>query len=174
MSQSGIFPGNKSGYQQVPTPSGNNLSYFLNSNDGDRLYAKKSDGSVFPISADLNVKVSLTSDQVKTLNSIPVQATPNPGPGRAIIVTSFSANMQNVTIGWTSSILGITPNPGNNNDYWQLNPFLNFGINAFRQGAYQPSTDVIGNVPLMLEADADSLVGDGNIDVYIGYKIITL
>lgn len=49
MSQSGIFPANKSGYQQVPRPSGNNLSYFLNANDNDKLWAMKSDGSVFPI-----------------------------------------------------------------------------------------------------------------------------
>jgi hypothetical protein len=46
MSQSGIFPANKSGFGQVPRPIGNNLSYFLNANDGDKLSVMKADGSV--------------------------------------------------------------------------------------------------------------------------------
>jgi len=47
--QSGLSIANKANFSDVPKPSGNNLSYFLNRNDADRLYAMKSNGSVFPI-----------------------------------------------------------------------------------------------------------------------------
>jgi len=48
--QSGLFIANKGTFGNVPKPSANNLTYFLNANDGNKLYAMKSNGSVFPVS----------------------------------------------------------------------------------------------------------------------------
>jgi len=47
--QSGLFIANKGSYLNIPVPSKGNITYFLNSNDGDSLYGMKSDRSVFPV-----------------------------------------------------------------------------------------------------------------------------
>lgn len=47
--QSGIFISNKGTYNNVPKPSAGNLTYFLNANDGDKLYAMTSKSVVFPV-----------------------------------------------------------------------------------------------------------------------------
>lgn len=47
--QSGLFITNKGTYNNVPVPSANNLTYFLNANDGDKLYAMNSKKVVFPV-----------------------------------------------------------------------------------------------------------------------------
>jgi len=47
--QSGIFIANSSNNGPIPRPSANNLAYFLNANDGDKLYAMRSNGAIFPV-----------------------------------------------------------------------------------------------------------------------------
>lgn len=63
--QSGNYSvGSGTTFINVPTPSGNNLSFFLNANDGNKLYAMRSDRSVFLVPtgvAPVDNKVSVSA-----------------------------------------------------------------------------------------------------------------
>lgn len=101
MSQtSGIFIANKASFSDVPRPTGNNLSYFLNRFDGDSLWAMRSNRSVFPIGAYLSFNVTLTPAQIFTLSTVPVEVVPAVGPGRAIQVISASSQLIFNTTGY--------------------------------------------------------------------------
>lgn len=62
--QSGIYAiGSGQSFVTVPTPSGNNLSFFLNGNDNNKLYAMRYDRSVFLVPtgiAPVDNKVSVS------------------------------------------------------------------------------------------------------------------
>jgi hypothetical protein len=176
--QSGIFIGNKANFSDVPRPSGNNLSYFLNSNDGDSLWAMKSNGSVFPIitgAGILSFKVSLTPAQIKTLNSIPVQAVPAPGIGKSLVLipTSSYTSLDFVSVAYTSIFLQVK-NQFVTNVQMEV-PILPAVVSNKRTFFPQSlDNNVADNQGLYITADADSLVGDSPITVYGTYRIITL
>lgn len=85
---SGIFISNESNFSDVPRPSGRNLSYFLNINDGDALYAMRSDRSVFPINI---------ATQMKTLKTTLTVAQLRAGTNVIILPKAASGYINNVT-----------------------------------------------------------------------------
>lgn len=97
MSQSGIIFATKSNFSDVPRPLGNNLTYFLNANDGDRLYAMKSNGSVFPVNAGGAAAAVYASGAFETVSTV---ITPNANP-------ALSENIPFIII----SAVGVTPLP---------------------------------------------------------------
>lgn len=122
----------------------------------------------------LSVKVSLNSDQVKVLNSIPVMAAAAPGAGRAIQVIGSSARLLFNSVAFTSASLVLTENGAAAQQY-EVGFYLSSVANNFKM-LFPQSIDnnVVENAPLMIQADADSLVGDSPVDVYVLYRIITL
>jgi hypothetical protein len=70
--QAGIYISNKGTYNNVPKPSAGNLTYFLNANDGDKLYAMKSDRSVFAVSVLSTANGPYANDAAASAAGIPI------------------------------------------------------------------------------------------------------
>jgi hypothetical protein len=124
----------------------------------------------------LVVKVPLTAAQIMTLNSIPVLAIPAPGVGKAIEIISGSANLIFNTTAYTSSSLRLQPTSATGSQFSAVNLFLSAISTRFSRMLQVIVTDVsvIENEPINITSDADSVVGDSPINIYISYRIITL
>lgn len=120
-------------------------------------------------------KITLTAAQIKNSFSIPIIIIPAQGLGTGIQIISASGNFKFGTVPFTSSnmylqVNGLFVSPqavlngelgSTQNDLFLFN--LQGGANA-----------MIDNTPMIITADADSLVGDSTIDLFISWKKITL
>ena len=117
-------------------------------------------------------KVHLTSAQVKTLNSIPVLVVPNAGANTSIEVISASANLIFNSVAYTSGELSLkivgVANPQIDTNAFYLSSVANIFERFPTTSSGNNSAD---NSSLELSADADSLVGDSEIDVNVCYRI---
>lgn len=124
-----------------------------------------------------SITVHLTSAQIKTLNSIPVDTgIPNPGLGKAIDVISADVKYTFGTIAFTSNFLVIVANTIPANQFQLSCQCLITGFSTFSK--FQEAPVLLDNLrenqTINLSSDSDSLVGDGTAIVYIIYRVITI
>lgn len=121
-----------------------------------------------------SVKVSLTPDQIKILNTVAILAIPAPGVGKAIQVVSGSGRLVFGTVAYTSSSIVISGNgiPATQAD---INFFLDSIASNNKSFIIQSlANNILENTDMYLQATADSLVGDSPVDIYILYRVISL
>lgn len=126
------------------------------------------------LSPILTKKISFTSAQIKTLNSIPIDTGISISSGQAIEVISAVLNWNAGTTPFFSfGYLSLIIDTATNGWYPAI---VDYSINKFVQFVYDQSVgyDLIENKSLMITADANSSNGSGSCDIYINYKIITL
>jgi hypothetical protein len=122
-----------------------------------------------------SIKVSLTAAQIKTLSSVPVDSgIPLPGIGKAIFVTSAAINYTyNSTIfdGFSQLELGNFDRTGAQ--------YIWNGLDS--QNVFSPmipsdasGNPIAANTLLYISNNGDSVAGDGTMDIYINYIIISL
>ena len=154
----------------------------------DYLIKDKSDGTATektPI-AELTGKLqlpipfdySLSAADIKTLNSIPIELIPAQGSGKVIQILSAFARLTFGTISFTSTTLSLIT-PG----MFHLAQKENINILTASQDLCQTLIDpalpplpsqYFDNGNIVMEANADSAVGDSTIRIYGTFRIVSL
>lgn len=119
-------------------------------------------------------KLSITSAQVLTGNSVPIDAVPAPGAGKAIAVVSGYVQYN---AGDGLSVFSDFKLITQSSSFEQFNTLasLSSGSNAFM--VFCPNTfqvQLVENKKLQIKLDTDPFNGTGSAIVHILYKIITL
>lgn len=128
------------------------------------------------------LKVSLTATQIKTLFSQPVDLIQAPGVGKLIEVISVSSKLNFNTVGFdvVGNVLSLTTDTATRpqfNDAGALNTSTLTTVHKLQQSTKMAQNDaqLVENKKLVAKFDsADSVNGDGTIDLYITYQVITL
>lgn len=123
-------------------------------------------------------KVSMNTAAVKTLNSLPVVAVAAPGGGYAIEIISASARNNFNTTPFDAGNRLFLEIGLSGSSQMQAASFLENTVSAITRLTYVASamdvSNLVENQALKITSNADSVGGDGSIDVYIYYRIIQL
>ncbi len=122
----------------------------------------------------ISVKVSLSSAQILSINTTPIEAIAAPGSGKIIIVHSMMSKLtyNSITYSGPAAIQciynGTTLGLASNN-------ILTFGADKIVGGSSATNLSMEENTAVDLFAPtSDPTLGNSTIDVYITYQIITL
>lgn len=124
------------------------------------------------------LKISLTSEQIKTANSIPIDiGLPQSGVGFYYRVTQFDCRINFGTVAFTSTILflGSSSFSGGAGQYG--NDAVAESGNQILRGVPQGTIidrECSENDTLSISSDADSVVGDSTIDCYINIEKVAI
>jgi hypothetical protein len=122
------------------------------------------------------VKVSLSSAQILNSNTTPIQLIAAPGAGKIIVCESIIINSTFVTTPYSTNLDGLfTLGSGS---VLSISNMLDFSSNNIKQrrgtmGSENPS-DVVNEALSYTTQTGDPTAGDGTIDLYITYQVITL
>lgn len=127
----------------------------------------------------LTTKVTLTSANIKNLNSTPITLLAAPGTGKYYDVQSITIRNRFNTTAYNASldILAIWFSQGADSIYEISGAIKQLGTYAHALVRKAPVVDDIQieeDDSILISAASNSTVGDGEIDIYITYKIITL
>lgn len=124
-------------------------------------------------SGHIKVKVSLSSAQILALHTTPIEAVAAPGAGKAIVVTSASVRLNYGTATYTGQYLYLkTATAGSHQKRVYSINGSSSNISLFN--SEDSSNQVVENQALNVDIAAQTTTGDGTIDVYITYEVITL
>lgn len=130
------------------------------------------------------IKVHLTDAQVKALDDPAIHIIAAPGAGKFIRVTDVEARLVFNTEAFND--LGIiwiyTQDVGDPSSEYQYKipaGFTDKSFNAIQYGLVDPAdivqiSSLAENKPILIKSFGSSVTGDGSIDLYITYKIVTL
>lgn len=124
----------------------------------------------------LQIKVTLSPAEIQIANSVPVVAIPSPGVGKAIDCISAIARYTFVSAAYTSTLLDVVTDTAST---VQLNSgtFLSDVTSQFlkyNEANAIGDTAIIEDKAITLKTNADSVVGDSTVEVYISYRIVNL
>ena len=120
-----------------------------------------------------STKVTLTPTDILTLNTVPVEAIAAPGAGKAIDVISVSGRLVPNSVSYST---GVNPTIICNAVNLFACPFA-MNESATIGSKFTPESAIgnfIENAPVFISSTADEQDGDGNLIVYLYYRIITL
>jgi len=123
----------------------------------------------------LTTKVSLSSAQILNLGSVPVTLVASPGVGKFIQILSVTGRMNFGTVAYdTSTHLQVFTGALAGISFTDQNLLgSRFTINYAFNGPANVNTDE--DVPVQIQVElANPATGDGTLDIYVTYKIITL
>lgn len=151
-------------------PGINAAGVLTNDGTGNISWSPSSSGG------SLNTRVFISSAQILTSNSVPVELIPAPGTGKFIQVLQISYTYTfNTTTYNTSGEGGITLGTGGSLmsqvDFSASNNLYSSSFTV----AGNEQTQTIENVPLLLTTQGgDPTDGDGTATLYIAYQIVSL
>jgi hypothetical protein len=125
------------------------------------------------------VKVSLTSAQILNSNTTPIQLIAAPGAGKAILITNGLLKGNFVTTPYATNTNGVVRVGANPLFYQYMGFLINFTENIMSALFAADNTYIAlasaENTPVTyITEDGDPTAGDGTIDLYLTYQIITL
>lgn len=127
------------------------------------------------ISSLIKSKVTLTSAQILALNSTPVQLVAAPGAGKALQVHNVTSRINYATTAYTTNLTMRAYSTSTNGAFINGNSLSRTATTTeqFQEGS---NTLIINeNQPLILDvAVGNPLAGDGTLDVYVTYTVLTL
>lgn len=148
---------------------------------GATLEATDTNGSLDWVTGSTQVfqtKVSLSSVQILALNTTPVELIPAQGAGTIINPIAITTRMNFGTAAYTTNINTITRNVGSSNSITTVaivDATSDVILRSDLQSFGSLNTTYIENTGLEVsQATGDPLVGDGTMDIYINYEVITL
>lgn len=118
------------------------------------------------------IVLDLTPAQIQTAFSVPIEIVPAPGANKAIEVMNGSSILGFGTTAFTSSDL-LLKTAGAVDHQAEIPGFLLSVASNWRRFG-DASGELIANAALNITANADSLVGDSDVRVYVAYRIIQL
>lgn len=124
-------------------------------------------------SAFFSQKVTIPFAQIKTGNSVPIVLV-TPPAGKFVQMIAASMYYHFNTLAFTSNLFTINQGPTGGVLMNSPGSFLAGGADAF--GQFVTSQILVGAPApsIVAIADSDSLVGDGSIDIYVTYQLVTV
>lgn len=136
------------------------------------------------VSNFLTLKVPVKKEELALLNSNPVVLIPDPGPGFAILPINIATNYIYGTEDYdynAASPYIIIKNAANTGviasltDLIAVGPFVNlFTLQASNAYSSVPNSGIVPNQELQLTCQHDAIAGNGSLDVYINYIILSV
>lgn len=128
------------------------------------------------INNDKIVKVSLTAAQIKTGNSVPIDAIAAPGAGYAIDIISAYQKYNYGTVAFTSTYAALKTETATSDYFYSEAGTFDGAVDSFTRmtAGLGPLNMLVENKKVRIVLDSDSAVGDGDAEFYILYRIITL
>ena len=158
---------------------GCNITALTKGEKGD-TGATGADGAGF-----LTARIALSNADIKTANSVPIDAIAAPGAGYAIEIVS--ASVKYVYYGAAFDIGKYFTLQANTGDYAQyrsgnvlnkassrFSKFTDTSAIMFTTGNTDLGNQLVDNDKITIKADADSAIGESNAIIYITYRIVTL
>lgn len=145
--------------------------------DTGLIYSRSSSGITTVSGNSLSIKRTLTSAEIKTGQSVPVQIIANNTAGIALEVISASWRFNWGTVQFDASFgtdMRLVIDTAGNGQV-TMPSVIDSITNRF--GKFNDVSGVSGLVAgkdLMWDCDDDSTVGDSTIDLYVNYRLITL
>lgn len=156
-------------YHDITSEStGNNMASFQNSS-----------GTIAWLSDTLQkVKISLSSAQVLALNTTPINAISAQGVGTIIVPVKITAVLTYGTVAFDNFGLKVKTSGLTVNHVLFHDSFITGTSNQIRTITCDSAGTTVDNLaintPILITAGSDGTVGDGTIDIYITYEVITL
>lgn len=123
------------------------------------------------------LKVSLTPSQIKNATTTPITVIPAPGAGKAVQILSIAQRYYNSTVAYDATTYELKCTTALSAHIRSTN-CLSGTANVFSTLSAPHSTGVVDvikeNEVVNFITSLDSTNGDGNLDLYITYKIITI
>tara|TARA_R110002049_G_scaffold231127_1_gene403364 strand:- start:7155 stop:10325 length:3171 start_codon:yes stop_codon:yes gene_type:complete len=121
------------------------------------------------------VKVSLSSAQIKALNTTPIEVIPAQGAGTVISVLNFTAKYTFVTPAYTtaSPIIYLVDN-GGSQIIASTGTMLTSEVDVISTGMSTNAINGFENSAVNVSSAADPTLGNGTVDLYVTYEVITL
>jgi len=120
-------------------------------------------------------KVSLTASQINAIGTTNVTAIAAPGVGKAIRIIDFAGRLNFGTVAFDNNALQIEPSSGTGNHQYYISTFINGVANTIKTGTkYDITGNIVENTSMVIDGTDSVAVGDGTVDLYITYEIITL
>ena len=119
----------------------------------------------------LNTTISISSAQILSLNSSPIEIIPAPGVGKVINVVNSTLSLNYGTTPYTSTVVRIRY--GGGNDVTNVASIISETSNSIWNGRLT-IMEIFQNDKIEIITDANPTGGDSTMDIYITYEIITL
>jgi len=126
------------------------------------------------------VKFTLTTNQIRNLNSNPIELIPSPGPDKFIEVISAAIryNYGTVPFNGLGDFSVASSSSASDAALFRLSPTPMQGTNSFFVRMYQKISEsgfqLVENDSVVARTEGDSLQGNGTIDLYIIYRIVNI
>ena len=118
------------------------------------------------------IKVSLTSEQIKTGYSTPVLVIPAPGAGKCICIHNCFGKLNYNTAEFETGDV-ILLDSETTNELWHINDMLSNDASVIKPG-YRVTQALSENSGVKFYVGDDSEVGDSTLDLHITYEIVSL
>ena len=118
------------------------------------------------------IKVSLTSQQVKTGFSTPVLVIPSPGVGKCICIHNCIGRLNFGTTQFETGDVFLLDSE-TTNELWHIDDMLNNDASVIKPG-YRVMQALSENSGVKFNVGYDSEVGDSTLDLHITYEIVSL
>lgn len=122
--------------------------------------------------APRTIKVSLTSEQIKTGYSTPVLVIPAPGAGKCICIHNCFGKFNYNTAKFETGDVFLLDSE-TTNELWHIDDMLNNDASVIRPG-YRVMQALSENSGVKFNVGDDSEVGDSTLDLHITYEIVSL
>ena len=171
-------------------PASNDLVLLTDKSDSQKATKTATVSSLLSLglAQDINTtKISLSTAQVRFMDTSPIDAIPAPGPGKFIAILNAHVYFTYTAPGFNSAAVlliysTLNPAPGAGTQYpsWETVRFMNTTTSGGRQMAKSslvsnPQWVINDKIIITSEHLAwPGYTGNGTIDVYITYKIIDI
>jgi hypothetical protein len=119
-----------------------------------------------------SIKVSLTSEQLKNIGTTPIEVIPEPGVGKLIEVRSAFSKITFVSTAFDSNEILLSYKDGSS--IWNHTTNFLSATETKIETALLTDREIVENKAVQVTGTDSSATGDGTVDIYITYRIVTL
>lgn len=148
---------------------------FYNNDTDEVGYMDELDEFIPSSSIIIEKVVQLTANQLKNLNSEPIEAIPTPGANKAIEIIAASLDYTFGTIAFDNATITLNASTLPDYQFRKSNVLLaTDDVFGLMQASGSTVVNMEYNDSIVVTADADSSTdGDGTAVIYIQYRIVT-
>ena len=119
-----------------------------------------------------SIKVSVSSEQLNNIGTTPIEVIPEPGVGKLVEVRSVFSKITFVSTAFDSNEILLSYKDGSS--IW--NHTINFlsATETKIETALLTDREIVENKAVQVTGTDSSATGDGTVDIYITYRIVTL
>jgi len=150
------------------------ISKLVQSLMNTRNRLKEAEGIIEENTEKLNnsIKVSVSSEQLNNIGTTPIEVIPEPGVGKLIEVRSVFSKITFVSTAFDSNEILLSYKDGSS--IWNHTTNFLSATETKIETALLTDREIVENKAVQVTGTDSSATGDGTVDIYITYRIVTL